>query len=139
MESLPQDMARAAAYRDQLEQGLLRCISGVRMIGEENDRLPNTLNITFEDLEADEMLMLLDHACIAALSGSACAAGSMEPSHVLRAMNATFVFLRGVVHLSLSRETPEQDIDRVPKVPPQIVQQLRSTAIPMEAAYEECR
>ena len=91
-------------------------------------------SIAFEDLEADAILLLLDRAFIAASSGSACAAGSMEPSHVLRAMKVPFGYLRGAVRFSFSRDNSENDVDRVLDVLPQMVSDLRTMAAPMEAA-----
>jgi cysteine desulfurase len=117
-----------------LEREILRLVPGSMLVGDGSDRLPNTLNIAFEDLEADAILLLLDRACIAASSGSACAAGSMEPSHVLRAMKLPFAYLRGSVRFSFSRENSGQDVDRVLDVLPQLVSNLQSFSVPKEAA-----
>ncbi|MHB1022648.1 MAG: cysteine desulfurase NifS [Acidobacteriaceae bacterium] len=134
-QALPHEMPRVAALRDRLEKELLRQFSGaMRVVGREN-RLPNTLNIAFEDVEADSILLLLDRALIAASSGSACAAGSMEPSHVLRAMRVPFAYLRGAVRFSFSRENSEYDVDRVLQVLPQVLHDLHATVVPLEVAY----
>ncbi|MHB8302550.1 MAG: cysteine desulfurase NifS [Acidobacteriaceae bacterium] len=135
-QTLPREMPRVAALRDRLEQETLRLISGAIVVGGRKNRLPNTLNIAFEDVEADSVLMLLDRACVAASSGSACAAGSMEPSHVLRAMKVPFEYLRGAVRFSFSRENSGHDVDRVLEVLPQVVHGLRATAVPLEVAYD---
>lgn len=136
-QALREEMPRIALLRDRLERELLHRISGsVRIGGGNRDCLPNTLNIAFEDLEADAILLLLDRAFIAASSGSACASGSMEPSHVLRAMKVPFVYLRGSIRFSLSRDNSEKDVDRVLDVLPNAVAELKAQAIPMEAAYD---
>lgn len=135
-QALPQEMKRIAQLRDQLEREILRLVPGAMRIGDGNERLPNTLNIAFEDLEADSILLLLDRACIAASSGSACSAGSMEPSHVLRAMKLPFAYLRGSVRFSFSRDNSEQDVDRVLDVLPQLVNDLQANAAPKEAAFD---
>ena len=88
------------------------------------------------DLEADAILLLLDRASIAASSGSACAAGSMEPSHVLRAMKLPFGYLRGAVRFSLSRDNREQDVDCVLDVLPKLVSDLQALSVPKEVACD---
>ena len=93
-------------------------------------------NIAFEDAEADSILLLLERASIAASSGSACTAGSMEPSHVLRAMKVPFSHLRGAVRFSFSRENTEADVDRVLNVLPQIADELQACSAHLEAAYD---
>ena len=135
-EALPQQMPRVALLRDRLEREILRLVPGSILVGGRDGRLPNTLNIAFEDLEADAILLLLDRAAIAASSGSACAAGSMEPSHVLRAMKLPFSYLRGAVRFSFSRENSEQDVDRILDVLPQLVYELQTLSFPKEAACD---
>jgi cysteine desulfurase len=135
-QALPHDMKRVAHLRNYLEREILRNVPGSLPIGYRNDRLPNTLNIAFEEVEADSILAMLDRASIAASSGSACSAGSMEPSHVLRAMKVPFSHLRGAVRLSLSRENSDDDVDRVLEVLPQVVRDLQALSAPMEAAYD---
>lgn len=98
--------------------------------------MTNTLNIAFEDVEADSILTLLSRASIAGSMGSACSAGSMEPSHVLRAMKIPFAYLRGAVRFSFSRENSEADVDYVLEVLPQLVKDLRLTMVPLEAACD---
>ena len=133
---LPYETPRIAALRDRLEQGILRNIPGAIVIGSRDNRLPNTLNIAFEDVESDSILMLLNRASIAASTGSACSSGSMEPSHVLRAMKVPFAYLRGAVRFSFSRENSEDDVHCVLEVLPQLVKDLRLTMVPLEAACD---
>jgi cysteine desulfurase len=104
-------------------------------IGNWNNRLPNTLNIAFENIEADSLLTVLDRSHIAVSSGSACATGSMEPSHVLRSMKVPFPYLRGGIRFSFSRENSEDDVTRVLEVLPRAIENLRVAMVPMEAAY----
>jgi cysteine desulfurase len=135
-QALPHEMPRIARLRDRLEQETLLLVPGSILVGDKCNRLPNTLNIAFEDAESDSILLMLERASIAASSGSACAAGSMEPSHVLRAMKVPFSHVRGAVRFSFSRENTESDVDRVLNVLPQIADELPARSAPMEAAYE---
>ena len=135
-EALPDQMPRIAGLRDRLELETLRLVPGSIPIGSKSNRLPNTLNIAFEDAEADSILLLLERASIAASSGSACTAGSMEPSHVLRAMRVPFSHLRGAVRFSFSRENTEDDVDRVLNVLPQIADELQARSTLLEAACD---
>ena len=135
-QAFPDEMPRLAGLRDRLERETLRLVPGSLAIGDRSNRLANTLNIAFEDAEADSVLLLLELASIAASSGSACAAGSMEPSHVLRAMKVPFSHLRGAVRFSFSRENVEADVDRVLSVLPQIADELQARSAPLEAAYD---
>jgi cysteine desulfurase len=128
------EMPRIAALRDWLEEEILRRVPGSIPIGNWSNRLPNTLNIAFENVEADSLLTLLDSACIAVSSGSACASGSMEPSHVLRSMSVPFAYLRGAVRFSFSRENSEKDVARVLDVLPRAVHDLRAAMFLREVA-----
>jgi cysteine desulfurase len=134
-QALRSEMPGVAALRDWLEEEILRRVPGSVAIGNRNTRLPNTLNIAFEDIEADSLLTLLDRACIAVSSGSACASGSVEPSHVLRAMHVPFAYLRGAMRFSFSRENSEKDVARVLDALPGAVENLRAAMVPLEAAY----
>lgn len=134
-ESLDSDSPRISALRDRLQREILRTVPGAMAIGDPRNRLPNTLNIAFNELEADSILSMLNRATIAVSSGSACSAGSMEPSHVLRAMKVPFSHQRGSVRFSLSRETSDRDVERVLEVLPQMVKELQAMSIPMEAVY----
>jgi cysteine desulfurase len=133
--TLQLDKVRMAGLRDRLENEILRLIPSAIRIGDRSNCLPNTLNIAFENVEADAVLTMLDREFIAASSGSACTSGSMHPSHVLTAMKVPFSHLRGSVRFSLSRESTDCDIERVLQVLPQIVSTLQGTSMSMEATY----
>jgi cysteine desulfurase len=132
--SLPSDMPRVMNLRDSLERRLLARIDDAAVIGDRENRVPTTLNIAFELLESDPILVLLNKRGIAASSGSACASGSMEPSHVLRAMKVPYTAAYGAVRFSLSRETTADDIDRVVEILPEIINKLRGPAPAIETA-----
>jgi cysteine desulfurase len=123
---LESDETHVGRLRDRLETGILARIEGTRVVGDPAQRLANTTNITFAFLESEALLTHLARAGIAASSGSACTSGSMEPSHVLRAMRVPFPEAQGAVRFSLSRDNGDADIDRVLDVMPRIVQQLRA-------------
>jgi cysteine desulfurase len=135
-QALSTEMPRIAGLRDRLEREALRLVPGSLVIGSKSNRLPNTLNLAFQDAEADSILLLLERASIAASSGSACAAGSMVPSHVLRAMSVPFSHLRGAVRFSFSRENTDADVDCVLNVLPEIADELQARTVPLEAAYD---
>ena len=135
-QAMPTGTLRIALMRKRLEQEILRLIPGSMLVGGESSRLPNTSNIAFEDAEADAILLLLERALIAASSGSACSAGSMEPSHVLRAMKVPFSHLRGAIRFSFSRENTESDVDRALDILPGIVNKLQAHSELLEAAYD---
>jgi len=135
-EELPGTMPRIALLRDRLEQETLHRVPGSMLVGDGASRLPNTLNIAFENIEADALLLLLEHERIAASSGSACASGSMEPSHVLRAMKVPFSHLRGAVRFSFSRDNTDSDVENVVAVLPRISETLQAWAQPLEAACD---
>jgi cysteine desulfurase len=124
---LESDRGRVGALRDRLEEAILGRIEGTRVAGDRAHRLANTTNITFELIESEALLAHLSRAGIAASSGSACTSGSMEPSHVLRAMRVPFPEAQGAVRFSLSRDNTDADVDRVLDVLPGIVDRLRST------------
>jgi cysteine desulfurase len=111
--------------RDRLEQGLLQTCPQSRVNGDTADRLPNTANISFEYVEGEAILLRLNEFNICASSGSACTSGSLEPSHVLRAMGVPFTAIHGSVRFSLSRYTTDDDIDLVLKKMPEIIKDLR--------------
>jgi cysteine desulfurase len=116
--------ARIEALRDRLQNGLLDVISDAQINGL-GARLPNTLNIAFGYADSEALLHKLTKAGVAASSGSACASGTMEPSHVLRAMRVTPLYLQGALRFSLSRETKEAEIDLVLQHLPSIVAGVR--------------
>jgi cysteine desulfurase len=111
--------------RDKLEAGILAKVPRAFPTGDVNNRLPNTSNIAFEFIEGEAILLLLNKFGIAASSGSACTSGSLEPSHVMRAMGIPYTAAHGTTRFSLSRYTTEAEIDRVIEVTPEIIAQLR--------------
>ncbi len=118
-------MARVAVLRDKLEQGILSTIPDVKINGNPAARVPNTTNISFGFIEGESILMYLNDFGICASSGSACTSGSLEPSHVLRAMKVPFQFAHGSIRFSLSDQTTQADIDLVLKELPPIIERLR--------------
>ncbi|MBD2459898.1 cysteine desulfurase NifS [Oscillatoria sp. FACHB-1407] len=119
-------LGREQRLRDRLEQGILATIPNCEVNGHPTQRLPNTTNIGFKYIEGEAILLWLDQHGICASSGSACTSGSLEPSHVLRAMGLPYTILHGSIRFSLSRFTTEAEIDRVLEVLPGIVSHLRS-------------
>ena len=113
------------AMRDRLEQGILAAVPNCFVTGDPGNRLPNTCNIAFEYIEGEAILLLLNKQGIAASSGSACTSGSLEPSHVMRAMGIPFTAAHGTVRFSLSRYNTMDEIERVIEAVPPIVAQLR--------------
>jgi cysteine desulfurase len=111
--------------RDQLEQGLLQSCPDSRVNGDRQCRLPNTLNISFKYLEGESVLVLLDQHGICASTGSACTAGSSEPSHVLRAMGVPAEWLQGAVRFSLSELNTAEEVRFVNQKAPLVVQRLQ--------------
>jgi cysteine desulfurase len=122
--------------RDRLEQGLLTAIPDCQLNGHHSKRLPNTTNIGFKYVEGEALLLLLDREGICASSGSACTSGSLEPSHVLRAMGLPYTLLHGSLRFSLSRYNSGAEIERVLEVMPKIVERLRSIS-PFKAGEDE--
>ena len=111
--------------RDKLEAGILAAVPYAFVTGDPGNRLPNTANIAFEYIEGEAILLLLNKVGIAASSGSACTSGSLEPSHVMRAMDIPYTAAHGTVRFSLSRYTTEAEIEHVIREVPGIVAQLR--------------
>ena len=112
--------------RDKLEKGLLATCPDARINGDPRSRLPNTSNISFEYIEGESILMHLSDLGICASTGSACAAGSLEPSHVIRAMGVPFTAVHGSIRFSLSRYSTEEEVDTVLRETPKIVLKLRA-------------
>jgi cysteine desulfurase len=123
--SLAEETEQIKKLRDQLQQSLLDSGLGCRVNGHRQSRLPNTLNVSFEFLEGEAVLVLLDQYGICASTGSACTAGSVEPSHVLRAMGVPSNWIQGAVRFSLSRYNTEEEVRFVSQKVPLIVQRLR--------------
>ncbi|MBI5585305.1 MAG: cysteine desulfurase NifS [Deltaproteobacteria bacterium] len=116
---------RVRNLRDRLELGLLGRIPNVLINGDREHRLPNTLSVSFEYVEGESILMLLSNLGICASSGSACTSGSLEPSHVLRAMGVPFTAAHGSIRFSLSVYNSEEEIETVLKELPPIISRLR--------------
>ncbi|MBI4804603.1 MAG: cysteine desulfurase NifS [Desulfovibrio sp.] len=111
--------------RDKLEKGLVAAVPDVRINGTKDSRLPNTTNVSFQYVEGESILLMLDAFGVCASSGSACTSGSLEPSHVLRAMGVPFTFAHGSIRFSLSRFNTEAEVDLVLAELPKIIARLR--------------
>lgn len=118
------DEARVQAQRDRLESEILKLFGNVSLNGTKDGRVPNTTNVGFEYIEGEAILLYLSEKGIAASSGSACSSGSLEPSHVLRAMGVPFTSAHGSIRFSLSRYTADEEIDYTLKVLPEVVERL---------------
>ncbi|MDI9430354.1 MAG: cysteine desulfurase NifS [Planctomycetota bacterium] len=116
---------RVRALRDKLESAILASCPDSRINGDPENRLPNTTNISFEYIEGEAILLMLDRFGICASSGSACTSGSLEPSHVLRAMGVPFTAAHGSIRYSLSRYNTEDEVDFTIEKMPQIIERLR--------------
>jgi len=125
-QALDIEKTQVRAMRDKLEQGILSQVSHCFVTGDPNNRLPNTCNIAFEYIEGEAILLLLNKLGIAASSGSACTSGSLEPSHVMRAMDIPFTAAHGSIRFSFSRYNSMEEVDRVIEAVPSIVEQLRN-------------
>jgi len=124
-ENLEAENSKVKALRDKLEKAILQKCPDCRLNGDPENRLPNTTNISFEYIEGEAILLMLDKYGICASSGSACTSGSLEPSHVLRAMGVPFTAAHGSIRFSLSRYNTENEVDyTIEKLPP-IINQLR--------------
>ena len=119
-------MSHLAQLRDELQAGLLEKVPCSIVTGDVDSRTPNTLNIAFEYIEGEAILLMLNQLGIAASSGSACTSGSLEPSHVMRAMNIPYTAAHGSVRFSLSRYTRQKEIDYVLEKLPPVIERLRS-------------
>ena len=113
------------ALRDKLETGLMQAVPDTRRNGVAEPRLPNTTSLAFQYVEGESILLMMDAFGICASSGSACTSGSLEPSHVLRAMGVPFTYAHGSIRFSLSRFNTEADVDLVLAELPKIVTRLR--------------
>jgi cysteine desulfurase len=125
---------RLAALRDRLEEGVLAAVAGTAINGARSSRVPNTTNISFDRVEAESLLIALDLAGIAVSTGSACSSGTLEPSHVLKAMGFPAHRAQNSIRFSLGAANIDADVDRVIAVLPGIVDKLRSlTRAPVRA------
>jgi cysteine desulfurase len=125
--------SHVAPRRDRLEKSILQTIPQTHVNGRTDQRLPNTTNIGFTRLEAEAILLLLSEQNVAASAGAACSSGSLEPSHVLRAMGIEPKVAHGAIRFSLSRYTTDAEIDRALQVLPGIITRLRAV-LPVGAA-----
>jgi cysteine desulfurase len=126
LQHLEEATKREKKMRDRLEKTLLNTIPDCEVNGDPKNRLPNTTNIGFKYIEGEAILLLMNQHGICASSGSACTSGSLEPSHVLRAMGLPYTTLHGSIRFSLSRYTTDAEIDTVLEVMPTIVERLRA-------------
>jgi cysteine desulfurase len=124
-ENMANENSTVKALRDRLESGLLATIPHSQINGDIGHRLPNTSSIAFKFVEGEAILLMLDQYGICASSGSACTSGSLEPSHVLRAMGVPFTFAHGSIRFSLSRYTTDAEVDLVLDKLPGIIETLR--------------
>jgi cysteine desulfurase len=122
---LEDENTRVKSMRDKLEQGLLEKIPHAMLNGHKTERLPNTTSVSFEFVEGEAILLHLDRFGICASSGSACTSGSLEPSHVLRAMGVPFTAAHGSIRFSLSVYNTEDEIDFILEKMPPIIENLR--------------
>jgi cysteine desulfurase len=124
-EKMEEENSRVKLLRDKLEEGLLSAVPESRLNGHKTDRLPNTSNISFEYVEGESILLHMNEHKICASSGSACTSGSLEPSHVLRAMGVPFTAAHGSIRFSLSTYNSEEEIDYIIEKMPPIIELLR--------------
>ena len=122
---LQEEIKHTSALRDMLENGIAEAIPRIRINGDLEHRLPNTSSVSFEGIEGEAILMHLDRYGICASSGSACTTGSLEPSHVLRAMGLPYTAAHGTIRFSFSRGNTEAEVKRVLEVLPEIISTLR--------------
>jgi cysteine desulfurase len=124
--ALRDENTRVKALRDRFEQGILGAVPSVQVNGHRSRRLPNTSNLAIEGIDSEGMLMLLDQKGLCCSAGSACTAGSLEPSHVLRAMGYSNDRARGSLRFSFGRFNSEAEIDQALHIIPNAVEKLRS-------------
>jgi cysteine desulfurase len=125
---MPVEGSRLAALRDRLEDGVLTAVPRTAVNGAREPRVPNTTNISFERIEAESLLIALDLEGVAVSTGSACSSGTLEPSHVLRAMGLPAHRTQSSIRFSLGTSNTNEQIDRVVNVLPRVVEKLRSLA-----------
>jgi cysteine desulfurase len=133
-EKIEEEAKRICALRDRLEEGVLRAVPGTIVNGARSPRVPNTTNISFDRIEAESLLIALDLEGVAVSTGSACSSGTLEPSHVLKAMGFPPHRTQNSIRFSLGTANTEADVDRVVGILPGIVEKLRSlTRVPARA------
>ena len=139
VDALKEENTTVRALRDKLEKGLLERIYNARVNGGKANRVPNTSNISFEYIEGELILLHLSDIGICASSGSACTSGSLEPSHVLKAMGIPFTSMHGSVRWSLSRFTTEEEIDYVLEHVPYIIINKINKLSPYQQQLEDLK
>ena len=122
---LTSEADRVAGLRDRLEEGILQSVSGTAINGVRSPRVPNTTNISFDRVEAESLLIALDLEGIAVSTGSACSSGTLEPSHVLRAMGLPAHRTQNSLRFSLGSLSTAEEVERVIEVLPRLVEKLR--------------
>ena len=135
---MDEENTRVKALRDKLENGLISSIPNSRVNGDRVNRLPNTSNISFEFVEGEAILLMMDEFGICASSGSACTSGSLQPSHVLRAMGVPFTMAHGSIRFSLSIYTKEEEIAFVLDKVPAIIEKLRGMSPYWKSGQSAC-
>ena len=123
--SMESEVAELSAMRDKLQKGIVDSIPDVRINGDVENRLCNTLNVSFEYIEGEAIAYKLSDLGICISTGSACASGSLDPSHVIRAMGVPFTAVHGSVRFSFSRYNTMQDVDFVLEKLPPVIKLLR--------------
>ena len=123
--NLADNAARMTALRDQLVRGLMDRVPGARLNGHPTERLPNNVNMSFDGVEGEALLLRLDLVGVAGSSGSACTSGALDPSHVLLALGLTPAEANGALRLTLGSDTTEEEIAAVLDILPPIVEDLR--------------
>jgi cysteine desulfurase len=126
VQKLSAENLRLAALRDRLEEKILASVSGTAVNGAGSPRVPNTSNISFDRIEAESLLIALDLEGIAVSTGSACSSGTLEPSHVLRAMGFSAHRSQNSLRFSLGLFSTEEEVDRVAATLPRLVEKLRA-------------
>jgi len=119
------EAGRVSALRDRLEAGILREVPGTQVNGARDSRVPNTTNISFERVEAESLLIALDLEGVAVSTGSACSSGTLEPSHVLKAMGLSPHRTQNSLRFSLGMFSTQEEVDRVIEILPRLVEKLR--------------
>lgn len=122
---MAEEIAHVKKLRDRLEAGIAERVPAIRINGDKSSRLPNTSSISFEYIEGEAILLLLDQYGICASSGSACTTGSLEPSHVLRAMGLPYTAAHGTLRFSFSRYNTVEEVDRIIEAVPSVISTLR--------------
>jgi cysteine desulfurase len=123
------EAGRLSTLRDRLENGILSSVPNTDVNGSRDARVPNTTNISFDRIEAESLLIALDLEGVAVSTGSACSSGTLEPSHVLKAMNLSSHRAQNSIRFSLGASNTEEQIDHVISILPRIVTKLRSLSL----------